>query len=76
MTALNAATPAPAGDMLYQLQNVVKTRTAGDSSFSLRVPNLQIHQGEKIVKLIQLCYISLHNQLGKKSYGKNYQYSY
>jgi len=48
MTALNTAAPAPAGDMLYQLQDVVKTRTAGDSSFSLRVPNLQIHQGEKI----------------------------
>lgn len=48
MTALNQAAPASAGEVLYQLQNVVKTRTAHDISFSLRVPNLQIHQGEKI----------------------------
>jgi len=48
MTAINAASPAADGDMLYQLQHVVKTRTAGDVSFSLRVPDLSIHQGEKI----------------------------
>lgn len=48
MAVVKAAAQAPAGDMLYQLQDVVKTRSAVDISFSLRVPNLQIHQGEKI----------------------------
>lgn len=48
MAAVNAATRAPTGDMLYQLHSVVKTRTAGDISFSLRVPDLRIYQGEKI----------------------------
>ena len=33
---------------IYDLEDVVKTRVAGDYSFSLRVPNLRIHPGEKI----------------------------
>ncbi len=45
---LDEAPAAPAGDMLYQLRDVVKTRSTNDISFSLRVPNLKIHQGEKI----------------------------
>ncbi len=48
MTRANAAASATSGNTLYQLKNVVKTRTSGDVSFSLRVPNLEICQGEKI----------------------------
>lgn len=33
---------------IYQLRDVVRTRTTGDSSFSLRVPHLHINPGEKI----------------------------
>lgn len=48
MAAVNAANPAAGGNMLYRLHSVEKTRTAGDVSFSLRVPDLRIYQGEKI----------------------------
>ena len=48
MTVVDALKSAPEGEMLYALHNVVKTRSAGEVSFSLRVPELRIHQGEKI----------------------------
>ena len=38
----------PNNGLLFTLENVEKTRTASDISFTLKVPNLQIYQGEKI----------------------------